>query len=369
MSPSSADGSIKRRCEAATLGLMLSFSSAALVAQASLEHQQWDIDFGVPGLEFGQGGTGRFSTTQGRVYVSGSFDSIGEISATNLALQANDGWSLAHCFSRAGGKRANNIAPWGGTNWYPLAEGTRYARNDPLGTDNGRVRALTIHQDQLIVAGSFQLAGESHASGIARWDGGDRHSLEPGFPPGSALAIASNGDSLFVGGRFENRCVPDCSSYLTHWDGSRWSPLGQGVLGSVFLLGVDNDHLFASGDFAFAGGKPSRQMALWHLPITLASELTSKGLSISWPASRNYVALERASSLQAGVWEIVEFIPELRDGKRIAALPLSGANTFYRLRQKQATRALPRTPTPMCSKLCSSCSPGVSKGDGRLQAE
>jgi hypothetical protein len=302
------------------------------------------------------------------VYVCGYFATIGGVPAQNIARWDGQKWNAlgdgielalaqgeegkfvaqlvthlisfqnsiyaAGYFNWAGGKRANNIARWDGTNWYPLAEGTRYARNDPLGTDNGRVRALTIHQDQLIVAGSFQLAGEVHASGIARWDGVDWHSLEPGFPPGSALAIASNGDSLFVGGLFENRCVPECSSYLTRWDGSRWSPLGQGVLGSVFLLGVDNDHLFASGDFAFAGGKPSRQMALWHLPITLASELTSKGLSISWPANRNYVALERASSLQAGVWETVEFIPELRDGKRIAALPLSEANTFYRLRQK-----------------------------------
>jgi len=53
---------------------------------------------------------------------------------------------------------ANNIASWDGSGWSPLGSGTNYSVAD-----------LTVHDNNLVVAGWFMVAGSKVSPYLARW--------------------------------------------------------------------------------------------------------------------------------------------------------------------------------------------------------
>ena len=48
------------------------------------------------------------------------------------------------------------------------------------------------------------------------------------------------------------------------WDGSSWATLGSGMDGGAYALAVEDSGLYAGGDFALAGNKPSSYIAHWY---------------------------------------------------------------------------------------------------------
>jgi hypothetical protein len=128
----------------------------------------------------------------------------------------------------------------------------------------------------LLVGGAFDLAGDTPAASIARWDGQAWTALEEGVRlpqgPGVVHALhelpASLGGGIAVGGYFTTAGTLR-SANLARWTGTNWSSLDPGFSGTVLALAVhgpdDAPGLYAGGDLVIANGTttPSRGVAAW----------------------------------------------------------------------------------------------------------
>jgi RHS repeat-associated protein len=173
-------------------------------------------------------------------------------------------------FSQAGGIPAANLARWDGHAWTAVAGGV-----------NGTVRALTVYDDghgpALYVGGNFNYvgtaAGTVTAVNIAKWNGSAWSAL-----PGSgtngvtgivyALAVHNDGSglALYAGGSF-NSAGGSAASNLARWNGTAWSVVGSPTNGTdseVFALASFNGLLIAGGEFRNAGGHAAASLAQWN---------------------------------------------------------------------------------------------------------
>ncbi len=160
----------------------------------------------------------------------------------------------------SGNITVNNIGKWNGLNWSALSNGV-----------NGNVLALVVDgSNNLYVGGEFtRVCGNLACSTgttvnrIAKWDG---ISWSPSLSYGvnslvRALAVDGS-NNLYAGGAFVDACGDlSCTSlgttmnYIAKWNGSSWSPLNNGVSGSVYSLAVDgSNNVYAGGIFAVACG-------------------------------------------------------------------------------------------------------------------
>lgn len=234
------------------------------------------------------------------LYVGGYFDTAGSTPAANVARWNGTSWSalgegLDHSvqslcvfddgtgpalyaggyFTHTGTAAADHLARWDGTSWAPLAAGS-------AGVVNSAVYAMTVFDDgngpQLYVGGLFWIAGGLGTNRLARWNGTYFTTVGPAAQNGivgsqvAALAVFDDGSgpALFMGGLFFSAGGVPAKS-IAKWDGSTWSALGSGVDGGtlnvVDALTVFDDGggsaLYAGGNFANAGGIPSRNVARW----------------------------------------------------------------------------------------------------------
>ncbi|MFG0284868.1 MAG: GC-type dockerin domain-anchored protein [Phycisphaerales bacterium JB039] len=230
------------------------------------------------------------------LYAGGAFSSAGGVSASNIAKWDGASWSAVgggldsdvYClhvfddgtgpslyaggvFARAGSSSANYVAKWDGASWSPLGLGVG-GISDPIvfqfeTFDDGSGPAL-------YAAGDFATAGGVLVNHIAKWDGTEWSSLGGGVVPETQYGTRSlrvfdhgSGPALFVGGRFLVAGGVD-AAHIARWDGATWAAVGDGVDGvTVDCLTVYNDGsgdmLYASGDFATAGGISASNVASW----------------------------------------------------------------------------------------------------------
>jgi hypothetical protein len=244
----------------------------------------------------------------GNLYAGGIFDSIGGRAARSIAQWDGCSWRalgsglrsdsqyccvnalaidgsgnlfVAGTFDSAGDVSANNIAKWDGHAWSALGRGVNYLWDVAIS-------ALTIdNAGNLYAGGFFDTAGGRPAKNIAKWDGhawsalgsGIDHPVDLDGQTGVfALSVDGKGN-LYVGGGFDTAGgIP--AYFIAKWNGSQWSSLGSGVSGgdvagmsqsSVFALSVDHaDNLCVGGDFLSAGGKVSPYFAKCKLNCTAA---------------------------------------------------------------------------------------------------
>lgn len=205
-------------------------------------------------------------------------------------------------FSDAGGTRtSNNVTQWNGSNWLPMGSGVAggFRQDDS-------VRALAVHQNRLIVGGSFSLVGTHDWPFVASWNGSAWEQL-PGLNgdlPGCS-ALLSDGDDLYAGGTnfllYGTMTCPGLARWnglswnrvgnpntyptgitalarygtqliaggdillakLTVWDGSIWTPFELGPSGIVRAMTSFHGELVVGGDFLYAGGMPAPHLARW----------------------------------------------------------------------------------------------------------
>jgi hypothetical protein len=135
------------------------------------------------------------------------------------------------------------------------------------------VRALATFDDgagpALYAGGTFATAGGVPANNIARWDGTTWTPLGTGVV-GTVLSLAvwddGNGPALFAGGAFTTAGGAPASR-IARWDGVAWSSPGSGIDG--FVRALENfdagtgggGGLFAAGSFERAGGIASANIA------------------------------------------------------------------------------------------------------------
>ncbi|MDP2335268.1 MAG: SdrD B-like domain-containing protein [Bacteroidota bacterium] len=214
------------------------------------------------------------------LYVGGKFNTVGGVSAINIAKWNGYSWSAlgsglvgysantlavfggelyaGGSFNTAGGVSANLIAKWDGINWSTLGSGlVGYSAN-----------TLAMIGGNLYVGGNFWNAGGITANSLAKWDGSNWSAIGTGIGAnGEVNALAVMGGNLYAGGDFSTIDGVSANK-IAKWDGTSWSSLGSGINngtnGRVRALAVIGSTLYASGYFTTAGGLPSTSyIAKW----------------------------------------------------------------------------------------------------------
>jgi hypothetical protein len=126
-----------------------------------------------------------------------------------------------------------NVFIFKAQSWEPLTTGVTNSNSAPTSVD-----AMCVYNGKLIVAGSFDNAGGTLANNIAAWDGTDWS------PLGNGLT-----NYQFIYGSFIFR---DCSN------------ANNSSLPKVRSLAVYNNELYAAGDFIHADGVPVYSIAKWN---------------------------------------------------------------------------------------------------------
>lgn len=142
-------------------------------------------------------------------------------------------------------------------------------RNELL-TVNGYVRVIAAHDTNVYIGDEFTSVGGVAATNIARFDGtrwyplGEGLSGKSGFLRvfGPVQAIAVSGDCIYAGGCFTNS-RGQLLNRVARWDGTNWSPLGDGLNDTCQALVVLGTNLYAGGHFTNAGGTAAEWVARW----------------------------------------------------------------------------------------------------------
>jgi hypothetical protein len=166
-------------------------------------------------------------------------------------------------FTTAGGKVADYVAKWNGTNWSALGGGTN---SFWIG---GNVQALAVSGTNLYAGVNYQ---------VAKWDGSSWKVL-PDWSPGPSSAalvvysLAVSGNDLYAGGQYVAYGF-DYEEYfvgcVSKWNGTNWSaladfydyPLSENPY--VAALAVSGSDLYAAGGFSTADGDAANNIAKWN---------------------------------------------------------------------------------------------------------
>lgn len=207
------------------------------------------------------------------VYVGGAFNFAGSVPVSNVAKWNGSTWSamgsgipsngfvnvvavsgsnvyVGGNFSTAGGQSASNIARWNGTSWSQLGSGV-----------NGSVFAITVVNSDLYVGGSFTTAGGNPANNIAKWNGSSWTGLNSGIV-NIVVTIVPSGDVLYVGA---STTTVDSPNYFLKYDGTTWTPLGQGMTGGgVSSIAVSGSDVYVAGGFFAVGGVSAPRIAKYN---------------------------------------------------------------------------------------------------------
>jgi hypothetical protein len=321
------------------------------------------------------------------LYATGSFNRSGGIIASNIArwdgkqwwpLQeglygrgyalATDGTNLyvTGLFTRAGNVAANHVAKWDGANWSALGAGLSGGSIGP------GVVSIAVSGTLVVVGGEFTRAGDVPVHNIAMWDGSKWSAMGNGLPQvvssltfhqgelfaggallakwngnewkvltgilgdstGRARCFASVGEDLYVGA--SGVTLPGGANLFRIGPGEEISAIGGGIdpCGGVYALTHRSGRLYVGGLFEQAGGIPSRNIGLWHIPRMLAVERKENALSVSWPAADSNLVLEAASTLPSSNWVAVPDRPAELNGRLTVTNAIGSDNQFYRLRQR-----------------------------------
>src|SRR5690606_34508009 len=176
-------------------------------------------------------------------------------------------------FLDTGGVRYLFIARWDGSAWTPLSGGGVSGGPEPGGT---QIHTLAVFDDgsgpALYVGGNFTRAGGVPANRIDRWDGSAWTPRGEGVSSSSGMSVGTvsvfddgTGPALYAGGSFLTAGGATVRG-IARWDGAAWTPLGDWI-GGVRALTVFDDGtgpaLYAGGSFFAASGAIGNGMARW----------------------------------------------------------------------------------------------------------
>jgi hypothetical protein len=162
----------------------------------------------------------------------------------------------AGTFSTAGNTVASGVARWNGSSWSALGQQSFVGQNSYFPT----IYALAVFDDgggpALYAAGAFFVAGAPTAANIAKWNGTSWVALGAGLGQGDfvrALTVFDDGSgpALYAGGTFTNSGTT-YTPYLARWNGSAWSAVpGYNLVNNVRALTVFDD---GHGPRLYVGG-------------------------------------------------------------------------------------------------------------------
>jgi outer membrane protein assembly factor BamB len=187
---------------------------------------------------------------------------------TSVNVMCPDGTNVlvAGNFAQASGISANNIALWDGSQW--LALGSTSAN----GVDTMPWALAVSTNGQVYCGGFFAHAGGKSANGIARWDGTNWFALGTGLDSGGliySLVFGPDGD-LYAGGHFTSMGGVPVNN-VAKWDGEIWGDVGGGVVASAGNASIRSlvfvgTNLYAGGYFdrSFFTASPVPGIAVWN---------------------------------------------------------------------------------------------------------
>jgi trimeric autotransporter adhesin len=249
----------------------------------------------------------------GRLYVGGSFTSLGDGSTSYYIANASE-TTISPLFpdsrgaANAGllGTSVNAIASVNGTAYfggllYALPDASQtlsnlaawngsHFRAVPGANFNNVVNAMTVFRNKLIVAGHFGSVGNR----IASWDGIAWSVLGPSATNGvgnfPVFALAEYAGRLYVGGQFNTLMGSPAVTvnYIASWSGTAWAPLTSngitGLGGFVRALAVYNNKLYIGGDFRWFGDyfTNAHRIAAWNGTAWSTLDTgTSRGIGVN----------------------------------------------------------------------------------------
>lgn len=173
-------------------------------------------------------------------------------------------------FTNAGGVPAKNIASFDGTNWSAVGPGLESY------TGATTVSTLRVFSGYLFAGGTFNKSGSDTLRNIAKWDGTSWTDVGGGLKRYTGATTVSTlipyNNLLIAGGAF-NEGSSVALNNIGQWDGTAWSPLGNGVDNTVYALEVFQSGLFAGGDFMNAGTVTAYHIAQWQDPALLVTNV------------------------------------------------------------------------------------------------
>jgi hypothetical protein len=195
----------------------------------------------------------------------------------------------------------NRVAKWNGNNWSALGSGM-FGVMPQTG-----VYALAVSSNDLYAGGAFTTAGGRAANGIAKWNGSDWRELGAGIAgPGSfpfegtkVYALAVSGSNVYVGGQF-SRAAGIPANHIAKWDGSAWITLGSGMNNRVAALVVSGNDLYVGGDFAMATNSLGEAVAVNRIAKWDGTTWTALGVGVNSNVSA--LVLSGSNELYAGGW-------------------------------------------------------------------
>jgi hypothetical protein len=165
-------------------------------------------------------------------------------------------------FKSAGSVAANNIASFDGTEWSAMGGGVQGCVSSYPGYPcSPHVFTIGARGEDLYVGGGFNSAGGTPAKNIAKWDGSKWTPLGEGAN-GSVLKIAVNGNMIYAGGQFSSIGGIQANG-IARFDGQKWEALGSGVNGYVDAIAFKDGDVYLGGVFSKAGGKTAHNFARW----------------------------------------------------------------------------------------------------------
>ncbi|MFI4916699.1 MAG: GC-type dockerin domain-anchored protein [Phycisphaerales bacterium JB060] len=182
-----------------------------------------------------------------------------------LAMQAFDDGSGPALY--AGGRLyldgdpIGGLARWDGQEW------------TPLGLGGGNVDSLATYDDgsgpALYASGGFRVIADPSITGFARWDGHAWSTVGDWRARPEAMAVYDDGTgpALYAAG-WINEPATGRSESIARWDGERWSFLGEhNFNGAIETLTVFDDGtgpvLLAGGQFTVIDGQTVNHVASW----------------------------------------------------------------------------------------------------------
>jgi hypothetical protein len=176
------------------------------------------------------------------------------------------------------------------------------------------------------------------SAAILRWDGLAWNEIARRPKEGCLECSDTPIDMISLGDDFYYLLFPG----IGKWDGTNWVALGSGfgvpnpppLTGIALSLASNGSELYVGGDFSWAGGKPSSNIALWHIPHALSVSRSENLLRLSWPATGTNFVLQYAKSLAQSNWNDVVQIPVIANNRLIITNEISDNQSFFRLRRR-----------------------------------
>lgn len=151
----------------------------------------------------------------------------------------------------------NHFAIWNGEKWFA-----------PTEQPDGKVRAICVKGDSVIIGGDFEMIGDKEFLKIAIWDKEQKQwfPLGNGIESGQGKMIRAittdEAGNVYVGGQFSHAGDVEAVN-LAVFDGQSWKRIGDVAKGSVNSLVFLNNKLYVGGSFSTIGGKNIPRIAFW----------------------------------------------------------------------------------------------------------